>query len=98
MKLDNADILCAYYKLKENLIDDKLKKFEKELNEQLMNILPDYMIPKHFILIDEFPLTPSGKLDLKKLPKPTHDLINIIAPSNDLEKEIHKICSDIYRV
>ena len=33
--------------------------------------LPDYMIPSTFTVLDEFPLNPNGKVDLKALPKPT---------------------------
>lgn len=33
--------------------------------------LPDYMIPSAIIMLDAFPLTPSGKLDVQALPAPT---------------------------
>jgi amino acid adenylation domain-containing protein len=39
-----------------------------ELHQYLKQKLPDYMIPRHFILLEKLPLTPSGKIDRKALP------------------------------
>ncbi|MDY7023527.1 MAG: amino acid adenylation domain-containing protein, partial [Cyanobacteriota bacterium] len=50
--------------------DIELNKINPNLNKFLEEKLPDYMIPVHFIILDEFPLTPSGKLDRQSLPKP----------------------------
>ncbi|MBG6090549.1 amino acid adenylation domain-containing protein [Actinomadura viridis] len=41
-----------------------------ELRAHLKQSLPDYMIPTHYITLDRFPLTPTGKLDRKALPEP----------------------------
>ena len=44
-----------------------------ELINHLKRHLPDYMIPNHFVELEEIPLLPSGKADRKSLPEP--DLI-----------------------
>jgi len=41
-----------------------------EIRAYLSRFMPDYMIPSWFVLMEEFPLTPNGKLDKKALPEP----------------------------
>ncbi|MBK8023297.1 MAG: alpha/beta fold hydrolase, partial [Chloroflexi bacterium] len=41
------------------------------LHAHLARTLPDFMIPAHFVVMDAFPKTPSGKIDRKALPLPS---------------------------
>jgi amino acid adenylation domain-containing protein/thioester reductase-like protein len=47
----------------------------KELREYAKEQLPNYMIPVSFVNLEEFPLTPNGKIDMKALPAPTEDAV-----------------------
>ena len=43
---------------------------KQALRGHLAAHLPSYMIPSECLLVDDFPLTPNGKVDRKKLPAP----------------------------
>jgi amino acid adenylation domain-containing protein len=66
----------------------------QEIQRSLRNKLPDYMVPSTFVLLDVFPRTPTGKLNLKALPKPVPDnRREYVAPRNEIEQ----IIADIWR-
>jgi acyl-coenzyme A synthetase/AMP-(fatty) acid ligase len=56
-------LIIAYIVCRGEIVVEDLKKY-------LKMYLPDYMIPNHFIEIDQIPLTSSGKADRKALPEP----------------------------
>ncbi|MGB3467264.1 MAG: amino acid adenylation domain-containing protein, partial [Cyclobacteriaceae bacterium] len=72
-----------------------------DLRTHLKAHLPDYMIPAHFVQLEEFPLTPNGKIDRKSLPDPEglglSSGTEYIAPRNDLEKELVQIWEKVLR-
>ena len=57
---DNS-ILIAYFTAEQIIALQNIHK-------QLKAILPTYMIPAFFVKVDKFPMTSSGKLDMKALP------------------------------
>jgi amino acid adenylation domain-containing protein len=66
----------------------------KELRAYLKENVPEFMVPSAFFKVEQMPLTASGKLDRKSLPKcgtPIKAGIQYIAPRNDLE---HQLAND----
>ncbi|MGL5834067.1 MAG: phosphopantetheine-binding protein, partial [Waterburya sp.] len=74
----------------------------EELRAFLQQKLPYYMIPSHFVLLERFPLTPNGKIDLKALPTPYLKLEistnNYLAPQNLLQQKLIQIWEKVLEV
>ncbi|WP_339505384.1 non-ribosomal peptide synthase/polyketide synthase [Pseudomonas sp. RL_105y_Pfl2_101] len=70
------------------------------LKAQLAPLLPDYMMPAHWLLLERFPLTPNGKLDRKALPLPDAQqlLRAYVAPEGALEQGIAAIWQDVLKL
>jgi tyrocidine synthetase-3 len=84
--------LCAYIVLNEK----KEKLAPPELRQYLSAALPDYMIPSYFVLIDNIPLTPNGKIDHKALPKPGPGIgQGRIAPRYPVEERLAGLWGDV---
>ncbi|MDP4147631.1 MAG: non-ribosomal peptide synthetase, partial [Bacillota bacterium] len=72
-----------------------------ELRNHLSKELPDYMVPAHFMELQNMPLTPNGKIDRKALPEPGGDIntgVEYIAPRNEIEEKIAKVWSEVLGV
>jgi amino acid adenylation domain-containing protein len=70
-----------------------------DLKKYLSNELPDYMIPSYFVQLELLPLTPTGKIDRSTLPEPVIEAgEDYIAPTNEMERKLVKIWSDVLRV
>jgi thioesterase domain-containing protein/acyl carrier protein len=68
----------------------------------LREILPDYMIPSAFVILDEMPLTINGKLDRRALPSPDGTRPRLeksyVAPRNELESLLAEIWRQVLRI
>jgi acyl carrier protein len=70
-----------------------------ELRQFLQERLPDYMIPIAYIPLDGLPLTPTGKIDRRALPKP--DLTHLktdkpfVPSKNETEESVCRIWGSV---
>jgi acyl-coenzyme A synthetase/AMP-(fatty) acid ligase/acyl carrier protein len=72
-----------------------------DLRGHLSSILPDYMIPQHFAVLDAIPLSPNGKADRRALPEPKIDRMDdtsYVAPRNKTEEKIASIWRDLLKI
>jgi len=67
----------------------------ENLRDFLKETLPDYMIPSHFVMLDNPPLTPTGKVDRLHLPPVERTSLELkqqfVAPRSPLEEQIAQI-------
>ncbi|MFD6692187.1 AMP-binding protein [Micromonospora aurantiaca (nom. illeg.)] len=61
------------------------------LRAALTAALPDYAVPRAVVVVDEFPLTVTGKIDERALPDPVTEVPAEEAPATDTERAVHDI-------
>ncbi|MEH2172813.1 alpha/beta fold hydrolase [Nostoc sp.] len=74
---------------------------ESQLRQFLKQKLPDYMVPSSFIMLEEMPLTPNGKINRQALPSPSHSTKQVgefIPPRNVVEFQLAQIWSEVLDV
>ncbi|MDZ8092001.1 MAG: amino acid adenylation domain-containing protein [Nostoc sp. DedQUE05] len=73
-----------------------------ELRSFLKEKLPDHMLPSAFVMLENLPLAPSGKVDRKALPKPDNLRPKLetayVLPRNEMEHAIADIWQKILKV
>ena len=78
--------LVAYLLSRASSLDELVPR------RHLLEILPYYMIPTHYILMKEFPLTWSGKVNRKLLPPPHQEKDGALFASPCLENNLMNLC------
>ena len=73
-----------------------------ELRRFITERLPDFMLPRQFVVLETLPLTPNGKVDRRALPKPEQRRDDAgrayVAPRNVVEQTIAAVWSDVLDV
>ncbi|MCD6377048.1 MAG: amino acid adenylation domain-containing protein, partial [Caldisericaceae bacterium] len=88
--------LAAYYTTQSGLALP-VEQIISHLKQQL----PDYMVPTAFVHLDQFPLTPNGKINRRALPKPDEQQIRTqvkTAPRTPVEELLAAIWADILKI
>ncbi|HEX6373940.1 MAG TPA: amino acid adenylation domain-containing protein [Longimicrobium sp.] len=73
----------------------------ESLRAHLRERLPDYMVPSAFVRLEQWPLTPSGKLDRAALPAPDGDAYaarEYEAPVDETEEALAEIWAAVLRL
>jgi acyl carrier protein len=74
----------------------------EHLKDFLRKTLPEYMIPSQFLLLDQLPLTPTGKVDRLGLPTPERTRQNLeqefVPPRSPLEEQIAQIWGQVLQI
>jgi amino acid adenylation domain-containing protein len=87
--------LCAYI-VGDEISEDNYALEILNIKKELLNALPEYMIPSFFIHLNKIPLLPGGKIDKKALPEP--EIVkskDCIAPRSETEKKIAEVWSNV---
>jgi amino acid adenylation domain-containing protein/non-ribosomal peptide synthase protein (TIGR01720 family) len=68
-----------------------------ELRTMVADVLPDYMVPSAFVVLDSLPLSPNGKLDWRALPAPSAGELptGSLAPRTATEQGVAQIWADV---
>lgn len=94
-----SDLVAGIFEASPEAIRVKIKLVQ-HFNEQLKAILPEYMVPSDYVLLEKLPLTYNGKIDRKKLPEPVSSRVSskYKPPVTPEEKFMAKIWSDVLKI
>ena len=87
---DGQKYLCGYVIAEQAIGEEALK-------DRLRATLPEFMVPSRIVFLEQFPLSPNGKLDRKALPAPAvaAAATEYIAPRNEQEQALADIWAEV---
>lgn len=91
-KINSLSVSALKTKTSTKLVCYYIGSAEKdEIRDYASKLLPHYMVPSHFIQLEEFPVTPSGKIDRKALPEPVEETTDPIGDDTPLTETELKV-------
>ncbi|MBO3458248.1 non-ribosomal peptide synthetase [Aetokthonos hydrillicola Thurmond2011] len=82
----------------EQIVTREAQNFAPSLREFLKEKLPEYMLPRAYMVLESLPLTPNGKVDRRALPMPDTISFNnqdYVAPRSHLEELLAEIWAKV---
>ncbi len=77
----------------------KTNQLIPQVRQFLTETLPNYMVPSAFVVLDQLPLTPSGKVDRQHLPAPDRSRpvldVKLVNPRTPMEELLANIWADV---
>ena len=72
----------------------------KAVRESLLQQLPEYMVPSAYVVLNELPLMPNGKVNVKALPEPDMAALQqvYVAPKSQQEEALSEIWQSVLGV
>ena len=75
---------------------------QPEVEKYLESLLPDYMVPRHYVTLDSLPTLPTGKVDRKGLPNPLaqtgSDLTKTASDASPVESEVLNLFKELLKM
>jgi amino acid adenylation domain-containing protein len=81
----------------EQLLEQKRARVGQYV-ESLKGKLPHYMVPGVYVFMEQFPLSPNGKIDRRRLPPPGEGDLQkraYVAPRDEIEAQLCQIWQDV---
>ncbi|MDK1314399.1 non-ribosomal peptide synthetase, partial [Pseudoalteromonas ardens] len=89
--------LVAYVQPVEAVTEQAQPEFMAQTLATVAQTLPDYMVPKRGVVIDDWPLTANGKVNKKALPEADTSALHgtYVAPANEVERALCQIWAQL---
>jgi surfactin family lipopeptide synthetase B len=92
-QIDQRDVLICVYTTSNKIVDLDTTHIRQWCKKRL----PLFMIPHHFIRVDQFPFSKNGKLNADKISFPAFSSTQNV-PLSDQDRKICEICSEILHI
>lgn len=82
----------------EELLAEQKRQQVSKITDSLKSKLPQYMIPNIIVFMEQFPLTPNGKINRLGMPQPSEGDLQkhvYVAPRNEIEQILCQVWAEV---